>query len=35
MQALYEQRLREARSMDAMEGYPDKIIADDFVNIRF
>lgn len=35
MQALYEQRLREARSMDGMEGYPDKIIADDFVNIRF
>tara|TARA_E500000318_G_scaffold107864_1_gene117777 strand:- start:435 stop:1031 length:597 start_codon:yes stop_codon:yes gene_type:complete len=35
MQQLYEFRLREARSMDGMEGYPDKIIADDFVNIRF
>jgi len=28
-------RLREARSIDAMEGVPDKMIADDFVNIRF
>lgn len=35
MFGLYEQRLREARSMDAMEGMPDKIIADDFVNVRF
>lgn len=35
LQQLYELRLREARSIDAMEGYPDKIIADDFVNIRF
>ena len=35
MQQLYELRLREARSIDAMEGMPDKIIADDFVNIRF
>ena len=35
MMALYEARLREARSMDAMEGMPDKIIADDFVNVRF
>ena len=35
MFSLYENRLREARSMDAMEGVPDKIIADDFVNIRF
>ena len=34
MQALYETRLREARGIDAMEGTPDKIIADDFVNIR-
>jgi hypothetical protein len=32
---LYQTRLSEARSMDAMEGMPDKIIADDFVNIRF
>jgi hypothetical protein len=35
MQQLYELRLREARSIDAMEGVPDKMIADDFVNIRF
>ena len=32
---LYELRLREARSIDAMEGIPDKQIADDFINIRF
>lgn len=32
---LYENRLREARSMDAMEGMPDKIIADDYINIRY
>jgi len=32
---LYEARLREARSMDAMEGMPDQIIADDYINIRF
>ena len=35
MQQLYEVRLREARSIDAMEGVPDKLIADDFINIRF
>jgi len=35
MQQLYEVRLREARSIDAMEGMPDKLIADDFINIRF
>ena len=35
MQQMYEVRLREARSIDAMEGMPDKLIADDFVNIRF
>ena len=35
MQQLYELRMREARSIDAMEGVPDKMIADDFVNIRF
>ena len=35
MQQLYELRLREARSADAMEGMPDKLIADDFINIRF
>jgi hypothetical protein len=35
MFALYDDRLREARSMDAVEGVPDKIISDDFINIRF
>ena len=35
MQQLYELALREARSIDAMEGVPDKLIADDFINIRF
>ena len=32
---LYESRLREARSIDAMEGTPDKLLADDFINVRF
>ena len=31
---LYEQRLREARSMDAVEGKPDRIISEEFTNIR-
>lgn len=35
MQTMFKERLREARSIDAMEGMPEKIIADDFVNIRF
>ena len=35
MQALYEVRLREAKSIDAMEGYPEQPQADEFVNIRF
>ncbi len=35
MQALYEIRLREAKSIDAMEGYPEQPQADEFVNIRF
>jgi len=35
MYQLYEIALQEARSMDAQEGYPEKIIADDFINIRF
>lgn len=35
MQQLYEARLREARSIDAMEGTPDRIIANDFIDIRF
>ena len=35
MFSLYEARIREARAMDAMEGQPDKIIANDFVNVRF
>ena len=32
---LYQARLSEARSMDAAEGMPDKIIADTFINSRF
>jgi hypothetical protein len=35
MYQLTQAKISEARSMDAMEGYPEKIIADDFVNIRF
>lgn len=31
---LYQQRLSEARSMDAIEGKPDRIISEDFTNIR-
>jgi len=31
---LYQQRLGEARSMDAIEGKPDRIISEDFTNIR-
>ena len=34
MQQMYDERLREARSIDAMEGTPDKLIANDFINIR-
>jgi hypothetical protein len=34
MFALFESRLREARSMDAIEGKPDRIITEDFTNIR-
>lgn len=32
--SLYEARLKEARSMDAIEGKPDRIITEDFTNIR-
>ena len=35
MQALYEERLREAKSIDAMEGYPEQPLADTYTNIRF
>ena len=35
MQQLYEMRLKEARGIDGMEGMPDRMIADDFINIRF
>tara|TARA_R100000951_G_scaffold115970_1_gene125912 strand:- start:2098 stop:2694 length:597 start_codon:yes stop_codon:yes gene_type:complete len=34
MYGLYEQRLKDAKSMDALEGKPDRIIADVFTNIR-
>ena len=35
MNAQYEQRLREAKSIDAMEGYPEQPQADTYTNIRF
>ena len=35
MQGLYELRLREAKSVDAMEGYPEQPQADEYINIRF
>jgi hypothetical protein len=31
---LYQQRLNEARGMDAVEGYPERIEADEFVDVR-
>ena len=34
MYSLYEQRIRDAKSMDALEGKPDRIISDEFTNIR-
>ena len=34
MFALYQDRLKEARSMDAIEGVPDRIITDEFTNVR-
>lgn len=35
MQAMYETRLREAKSIDAMEGYPEQPQADEYINIRY
>lgn len=35
MEERYRNKLREARSVDAMEGYPEQIIADEFINVRF
>jgi len=35
MEQRYQQKMREARSADAMEGMPDQIQADDFINVRF
>jgi hypothetical protein len=35
MQGLYEVRLREAKSVDAMEGYPEQPQADEYINIRY
>lgn len=35
MFSLYEAQLKEARSMDAMEGYPDQTQASEFVEIRY
>ena len=34
MEQRYQQKMREARSADAMEGMPDQIQADDFINVR-
>lgn len=34
MFSLYDRSLSEARSMDAIEGKPDRIITEDFTNIR-
>jgi hypothetical protein len=35
MEQRYQNKLREARSADATEGMPDRIMADDFINVRF
>lgn len=35
MQGMYEARLREAKSVDAMEGYPEQPQADEYINIRY
>ena len=35
MQALYEARLREAKGVDAMEGYPEQPQANEYIEIRF
>lgn len=35
MQVMYETRLREAKSIDAMEGYPEQPQADEYINIRY
>ena len=34
MYTMYEQKVKEARTMDALEGKPDKLVADEFTNIR-
>ena len=34
MYALYQARLSEARSMDALEGYPEQLQADTYTNAR-
>ena len=34
MFSLYEQRLKEAKGVDSMEGFPEQPQADDFTNIR-
>ena len=35
MYSLYQARLSEARSMDALEGYPEQLQADTYTNARF
>ena len=34
MYSMYEQKVKEARAMDALEGKPDKLVADEFTNVR-
>lgn len=34
MEERFQNKMREARSVDAMEGMPDQIIADEFINVR-
>jgi len=35
MQVLYEARLREAKGVDAMEGYPEQPQANEYIQVRF
>jgi hypothetical protein len=35
MFALYESRLKEAKGVDSMEGYPEQPVADYFIDIRY
>ena len=35
MQVMYESRLREAKGVDAMEGYPEQPQANEYINVRY